>query len=873
MKQAVALAWALAAASTSNSNSTSLLGSTAMQQQQHASLLAVVLEQLQQGVAECDGPALVQVLCVLVRLQAALTGNYLDNRSMQHTSAQQPQFPALQLQEVHSAAVARLPTVLPQLSAEQAATAAWAAVKLQVRLGGGIMHPQQHLPPPPQEQQQGQQVSGHHGAAHVVSAVLQQLHGQQQLMLLPGHAVSALLWCCRACRCMPPAAVQSELLKAADAKLLQMHPGEQAVVLQALAVNGPHKMLQQQQQWSDGARAQQLLQQHARLVHGIAEQLQQQLQQQSLQLSWHLRHPAVQAAPGTCTATHTAAARQPQQSGLEPQEVLSVVAACSCLPQLQLSQLLVQCMEVWLQQLQLGMVTVHQALRMLVYLADILPDSPSRPWFKSILHQQHRLSELTGLLPQLLQQAVVMLSTGLVGAARNQQEHHQQAMQASALQPDALVLALRVFAKLRYEPPVQVMSPLLQQLQADLPVLPVADITAAVVATTQLGIPAAQFVAAAASEMQHRQSCATSLDTVQQQQQMLPGATPNACSCSRAAAVGFLWAVLSCGLHAPHGAGATAAKRAVGLLLRLAQAAAKLPTSVLFRNPQLLLQLQQVRHMLRYCRQYRPLHQALTHFHTSLPQDLLLQQLRSMSHLLLPRDLVGRNRQQALLQLLHAGHHQHILWLQQRLQARQQEQLREQVALMAGLMPLWLQYQLQKQCQQQLAREVVAAQVAAGRPASRVQLRYAATGDVVLLLRSQQQHAAARSDSQPHGLQVIRGHSDDDPASAGVGGWKGVAVVLEVPSKVSVNTGRPLGSALVRTAVLRAEGFQVLTLPVQPWLPDCILRHQHQVQLQRYEQDTFKQQYMRHKASRSMRKLGAARRQQVQQLLEVLQST
>lgn len=877
VKQAVALAWALAATLAGSTSSAPEGGPN--QQQQHKQLMGAVLAQLQQGVGMCDASALVQLLCVLVRLSTALpsisgisAGNYPQQDQEQQSTGTLTQ----QMQQLCECAVSRLQPSLAQLSAPQAVTAAWAAVKLH---GGSS--------------------SSTPVAVAVLSAVLQQLCERQQLSSLPGPSVSALLWCCRVSGWAPPAAVSLQLLAAADARLLQMPVYQQVQLLQSIgsgaAATAP----------VDAGMTPQLLQrlrlQQTRLVQAIAEQLQIQLHQQAQQLAWQQRSPANKHS--------SAVQQQQQQGGLQPHELIAVVAACRALQQVpwgaqpQVTQLLQQVSEVWqlLVQQQGGVVQTCHALLMVWHLADVSPDSPAQPWHTAVLHQlleqgqqqQHQQKAqppqqrhaLSGVLPQLLQHAL--------GALHAELTIEQQ--QGQLVAPSTLVLALRVFAKLRYQPPPQVLSVLLQQLGAGLPALPESDLVGAVVSAAQLGLPApsADLTAAAVAELARRQRRGQQQQSLadlapQDDDQQQPAVLSGSCnrsgwqSRSRALSLNLLWAVLASGVQRVAAAGdagtlaaspalrSNRASSAYRLLVKLAREAADVPLPQLLQQPQLLLASQQLWRMLSELPQYKPLQQSIVKSRSRpgqpLPKEHLLQQLRRMTWLLLPQSVVGRERRQALLQMLHASPSQLRVLLQQRLQLwrhqqQQQGQGQEVEEALVGqqqlleavpaLLPLWLQYQLQKQCCQQLAREVVMAQVAVGGAAARVNFRLTPSGEVVLLLRPQ--HIA-----------------EQDVSSSNTTTSKGLAVVLAGPSSVSVNTGSLLGTALTRDALLRAEGWAVHALPLQAWLPDFLAEHQHRLEMQQAEAHPRRQQYLKQQMGKRMRRLRRERASEVQQVVQLL---
>lgn len=893
LKQAVALSWALAAASSTSSTHSwgpsEHAGDSTQHGSQHSMLLASVLQELQQGVQGCDASSLVQALCVLVRLHPVLSTSCAADsqqagQQVAAISAQQ-----VLVQQLHATAMARLLPLVPQLSPAEAATAAWAVVKLQV------LQQQRHTP------SIGKECAGSRsGAVFLLSTVLEQLHHQQQLSSLAGHSVASLLWCCRAMGWVPRAAVYCQLLAAADANLLQLQPQQQVVVLQAAAAIAGARMVPWQAQHV-ALDLRQLQRQQARLLHGAMEQLQATLQQQASQLDLQLNSPRAAGLRG-----HPASTGASQHAaGCGPEDLISLVAACRSL-QLQGGPLLQQVCEVWQLLLQQGAVSTHQVLRMVWHLADVLQDSPAEPWHAAILRQQQQLpgSPITLgqgslLLPQLLHHAVAALSAQLaaVGSSLQQGHHH-----SGVLSPHTLALAVRVFAKLRYQPPAQVLAAVLQQLRAVLHLLPGHDAVAVLSAVAQLALPVPQLAAAVAFELHGRgrapQLIRIAGAAVGQWQHQQTGREAGSNSTHSAEPLMLLWSVLCSEVVTGGNSSSVADGQHKRVLARLAREAAGLPQEQLLQKPHLALMAQQVWRMLHQLQDFTHLHRASG---LAVSKLLLPQQFRSMSQVLLPSSMVGPARQQALLQLLCAvDQQQQKAIVCQRVHAALQEQsmsdrpvmsMQHMAQLFSNLLPLWLQYQLQKHCQEQLARELVKAQVAAGFAAAGVRLRILPSGEVVLVLQPQQ---PARRNPQQRRLQcqwllALRMRSKQRPqqqrlaaqtgmlSSGPVGAGrssqrrcKGVAVVLETPNNLAVNTGQLLGSARVRDALLQAEGYRVLSLPLQCWLPEFVLQHQHSMQLQAQQEQPGRQLHVQKLQWKKLNRLQKKHKQQVQQLLEAL---
>jgi hypothetical protein len=867
IKQTVALTWALAAASDMPAAGAAM----GPLQQQHRVLLATVLQQLQQGVQSCDSAALVQVLCVLGRLCPGVLNPVAGKHALEHV----PACADMQrvLLEIRDTAVARLLPVVPQLTSADAVTAGWAAAKLYVLLRGA-----QDSRKILRQQPAVSSTSSAAAPAALLSEVLTQLHQRQQLATLSGQSVSSLLWSCRAVGWVPPAAVYLELLRSADARLLQLQQHQQVSVLQSVAAGIAAGSVNPQA--ADGgaspvhaALAQQLHRQTARLVSGLTEQLQMQLHQQASQLDWQLRNPA---GPSAAAPTH----------GLAPQGLITLVAACGSLKILQGSQLLHQVVEVWQLLQQQGAVSANHSLLMLWHLADVLQDSPTKQWHTQVLQQQATQSaaDRRGLLPWLLHHAVNALAADLAAYSPSRPQQ--------GLAPQTLVLALRVFSKLRYQAPGQVLGPLMQQLQAALPVLAEPEIVSAVAAMAHLAVPAPHFTAAAVEKLARKQPPsethpgADASLTVQQwalQQQksdVYPAGRP------ANEALSLLWAVLASGAWAEQGD--RGISRSTGrLLVKLAHKVSSMSEQQLLQKPELLLMQQQVWRMLRRLQQYSTVRKVLHYCGLSLPRKLLLpRQVNSMTQMLLPRSIGTHAAQQALLQLLFAGQQQQTAVLQQHLHVLQQsgQGLQpQQLHKLIQLLPAWLQYQLQRRAQQQLAQQFVRAQLAAGFAAAAAKLKVTPSGEVVLVLSLQQHRHFTQEQrtQQARWLKQLqrqhrRGHRQQPSDSqlgtvaASSGSCKGVAVVLEVPSDVSVNSGILLGRAVARDALLQAEGYHVMSLPMQDWLPDFVLRHQHSTQLQEYQDQPMRQQHVQKLIWKRLNKLRALRRRQVGQLMEAL---
>lgn len=865
IKQTVALAWALAAASEGQH----MPGTDALQQQ-HCMLLGTVLQQLQQGVQSCDSAKLVQVLCVLERLCPAVLRSAAGQHALQHA----PAHAGMQrvLIDIRDTAVARLLPLVPRLTSSDAATVGWAAAKLYVLLRG-----MQYSGIASQQQPAGASSSPATAPAALLSEVLTQLHLRQQLATLSGQSVSALLWSCRAVGWVPPAAIYLELLTAADARLLQLQQHQQVSVLQSVAAGIAAGLVNPQAAHgvalpADASLVQQLHRQTVRLVSGLTEQLQMQLHQQALQLDWQLRNPAG-ASPAA------------SYCGLAPQSLITLVAACGSLKILQGSQLLHQVVEVWQLLLQQGTVSADHSLLMLSHLADVLQDSPIKQWHTQVLQQQvtQSAADRPGLLPWLLHHAVNALAADLAAYSPSRPQQ--------ALAPQTLVLALRVFSKLRYQAPGQVLGPLMQQLQSALPVLAEADIVSALTAAAQLAVSAHSFTAAVVKELARKQlprthpaagaPAAAQQRALQQQELAVSQAGRPATE-----SLTLLWAVLASGAWAGQG-GRGISKSTGRLLVKLAHKASGVPDQQLLQKPERLLMQQQAWRMLRRLQQYAAVRRVLHYCGLPLPRKLLLpRQLNRMTQVLLPRNIGAHAAQQALLQLLFAGQQQqgavlqqHLCVLQQSGQHLQPEQLR----MVLPLLPAWLQYQLQRRAQQQLAQQFVRAQFAAGFAAAAAKLKVTPSGEVVLVLSPQQhRHITQQQRKQQSSWlkQLRRQHrlgqqqqpSDSQAGAVAIssGPCKGVAVVLEVPSDVSVNTGRLLGRGLARDALLQAEGYHVMSLPVQDWLPDFVLRHQHSTLLQEYQDQPMRQQHVQKLIWKRLNKLRALRRRQVAQLVEAL---
>jgi hypothetical protein len=893
LKQAVALSWALAAASSTSSTHSwgpsEHAGDSAQHRSQHPMLLASVLQELQQGVQGCDASSLVQALCVLVRLHPVLSTSCAADR--QQAGQQATATPAQQVlvQQLHATATARLVPLVPRLSPAEAATAAWAVVKLQV------LQKQRHTACSGEDC-----ADSRSGAVSLLSAVLKQLHDQQQLSSLAGQSVASLLWCCRAMGWVPRAAVYCQLLAAADAKLLQLQPQQQLVVLSAAAAIAGARMVPWQAQHV-ALDLQQLQRQQARLLHGAMEQLQATLQQQASQLDLQLNSPRAAASRGHPASTNISQ----HAAGCGPEDLVSLVAACRSL-QLQDGPLLQQVCEVWQLLLQQDAVSTHQVLRMVWHLADVLQDSPAEPWHAAILRQQQQLpgSPITlgqgsQLLPQLLHHAVAALNAQLAAAGSAlQQGHHRSGM----LSAHTLALAVRVFAKLRYQPPAQVLAAVLQQLQAVLHLLPGHDAVAVLSAAAQLALPVPQLAAALASELHGRERASQHMwiaGAAVGQRQHKPQKSREAGSNSTHSAepLMLLWSVLCSEVVTGGTSSSVTDGQHKRVLARLAREAAGLPQEQLLHKPQLALMSQQVWRMLHQLQDFAHIRRAAG---LAVPKLLLPWQFRSMTHVLLPSSMVGPARQQARLQLLCADQQQQKAIVCQRLHAALHEQamsdrpvmsMQHMAQLFTNLLPLWLQYQLQKHCQEQLARELVKAQVAAGFAAAGVRLRILPSGEVVLVLQPQQ---PARRNPQQRRLQcqwllALRMRSKQAarqqrlaaqtgllpsaPMGAGSSSQrrcKGVAVVLEAPNNLAVNTGQLLGSARVRDALLCAEGYHVLSLPLQCWLPEFVQQHQHSMQLQVQQEQPGRQLHVQKLQWKKLNRLQKKRKQQVQQLLEAL---
>lgn len=880
-KQAVALAWAIAAIASSYNSSDG--DSAYVQQLQQPALLTAVLQQLQQQIGACDGLGLVQVLCVLACLQPAMRSH--ASRADSHQQPQQ----AL-LQELQMTAVARLLPLLRQLPAAEAAAAACAAVKLQVH--------SQHTRGNSQGHAQLQAGAQRPDATSGLSAVLEQLWRRQQLSSLSDDSVISLLWSCKLTGWVPPAAVYCDLLAAADARLLQLSAHQQVLLLQAVA-GAAGGMLEGQA----GERAQYLQQMQGRqqhLMQGVVEQLQMQLHQQASQLEFELRHP-VPANSGSRGAALAAPAYSTQQAGLSSHDLIAVIEACKSLQLPQGSQLLQQVLDVWqLLQQQKRAVSTRHALLMVYHLADVLPDSPAKPWHVEVLqykpqqyqHNPQHFPEQPKLMPQLLQQAVTALAAELSA-------HGTQPPQ----QPRAktLVLALRVCAKLRYQLPAQVLTPLLQQLQAAVPVLAEPDIIAALVALAQAAMPAPALASAALAELSARQSVqpgtsARMQPAMQADGQDGQGQLQQSGSQWRsrppAESLALLWAVLCSAAHAQDSAAAAVPYSTMRFLQKLAHDASDVSAQKLLQDPQLLLTFQQTWHTLHGLPQFKWVRRSLYICGMRTPQAMLLQQLKYLSQLMLPSSISGRAHKHALLQLLYASPQQRRVWLQQRMHAvqqahatavspaHQQQQTGQHVQgdapVLSGLLPLWLQHQLQKQCQRRLATELVSAQRAAGQVPCDMRLRVLSSGEVVLLLQRPKHQQRGASKGQPSAAAGLPGgaagsqHSNSSRGSSS-DRHKGVAVVLEAPADRAVNTTRQLGVAAARDALLRAKGYHVLALPLQLWLPDFVLQHQQGLQLQQYEQLPGKYQHVQKLVWKRGRRDRTARREHLQQVLQALQ--
>jgi hypothetical protein len=769
-------------------------------------------------------------------------------------------------QELQATALARLLPLLHQLPAAEAVAAASAVVRLQ----GGA-----------------QAQSADAGAVAVLSAVLTQLCQQQQVAGLPGQAVGSLLWCCKATGWVPPAAVHSELLAAANARLLQLRPHQQLKLLQAVAAASAAAA-------AGGVLSQQLQRQQLHLMQGIVEQLHTHLQQYASAVDWDLRHPASAAATGSSRGTAgVSAPHSSQQAGFGPRDLVSMAGACKSLPLPLGQQLLQQVLDVWQLLQQQGAVPTRQALLMVYHLSDLLPESPARPWHKAALqyepqqyqHNPQHFPEQPKLLPQLLQQAVAAVAAELSAGRPTRQQSAQ-----------TLGLLLRVCAKLRFQLPPQLLAPVLQQLQAALPGMTQPDIVAVLVAVAQSAVPAHGLVSAALSELSARQqsqqqgvstrSAAHQQEQqqvdqqVEQQQQQQPPRRISWQSRPPAESAALLWAIL-CSAAAQDAAGVTSSslvrRSHVRWLTKLAHAATDITGEQLLQDPQLLLLHQQVWDMLRGLPHFQPVRRNLLACGLEPPKPLLPQQLKQLTQLLLlPSATPGLSQQQALLQLLFASEQQQRALLQQRMLAAHQAQagemspsqqqqawqaLARQACVLTGLLPLWLQHQLQKQCQRRLAAELVTAQRAAGCAPSDVRLRVLSSGEVVLLLQpsTQQQESSVSTDAPL-------------PGKLTSGSCRGVAVVLETPSDCAVNNGsKQLGPALARAALLRAEGYRVVSLPLQLWLPDFVQVHQQEQQLQQYRELPGKFQHVQKLVWKRGRRERTARARHLQHLLDALQ--
>jgi hypothetical protein len=812
--------------------------------------------------------ALVQVLCALVRLLPVA----LSLASSTDKQQQQQQQLSL-LQQLQATAVARMLPLLPQLPAPEAVAAAWAAVKLQAG-------PARPFAPSTQVQAQAQRPE----AAAVLSAVLGHLYQQQKIAHLSGHSVMSLLWCCKVTGWVPPAAAYYELLGAADAKLLQLAPHQQVVLLQAVAAVAAATGLSLQPAAGTGLQQlQQLQRRQLHVVQGAVEQLQMQLHQQAAQLEWELRHSAA-VRSGSRGARQGPAVGSAQQAGLEPQDLVSVAAVCAPLQLPQSYQLLQQVLDVWQMLQQQGAVNAHQALLMVWQLADVLPESPAKPWYTDVLdyqpqqyqHKPRHFPKQPKVLPLLLQQAVAALAADLAVSSTSQQGQVRSA--------ETVVLALRVFAKLHYQPPGKVLSPMLQKLQAMLPVLPEVDIIAALVALAEFALPAPELTAAALSVLAPRQSAqqqefpAADSQEGQQRWQTRPSAQ----------SLALLWAVSCCASQAPENGSCVMRGSTVRFLVKLAHEAAELPGQQVAQNPQLLLKQQQVWRMLQRLLQLQRVRRSLYICGLGTPRMLLRQQLQHMTQLLLADGSDGSSPQQALLQLLYASNQQQRAVLQQRLHAAQQQQgpgllpaqqqqtqqlLQRQSQVLSGLLPVWIAQQLQKQCQQRLAAELATAQRAAGFAPSDVQLMELWPGELALMLQAPQQllqhQQSACAMGQPDNTVLASGR--EVGSGTGSSSYKGVAVVLDTPSSFAVNTGSLLGSAAARDAVLRAAGYLVLSFPLHLWLPDSIKQHQQNLQLQKYAEHPGKYQHVQKLVWKRGRRDRTARQQHLQQLMAVLQ--
>jgi hypothetical protein len=863
LKQAVALAWAIAAtADSSSSSSSKCVPAQPAQQleqgQRRPVLLTSVLQQLQQGLEACDGLALVQVMCVLARLLPVVLSQASSTDKQRQLSL---------LQQLQATAVARMLPLLPQLPAEEAVAAAWAAVKLQT----GPAHAC-----PPSTQAQGQRPE----AAALLSAVLGYLHKQQKVVNLPGHSVTSLLWCCKVTGWVPPAAVYYELLGAADARLLQLAPHQQVVLLQAVAAVAAATGLSLQPPAGTGSQQlQQLQRRHLHIVQGAVEQLQMHMHQHAAQLEWELRHPAAGKS-----GSRGARQRPAVGSALDPQDLVSVAAVCAPLQLPQGYQLLQQVMDVWQMLQQQQAVSAQQALLMVWLLADVLPESPAKPWHTAVLdyqpqqyqHKPRHFPEQPKVLPLLLQQAVAALAADLAVSSTSQPGQVRSGQ--------TVVLALRVFAKLRYQPLGKVLTPMLQKLQALLPVLAEVDIIAALVALAECALPAQELTAAALSMLASRQLArqqdlsAAEPQEGQQRWQTRPSAQ----------SLALLWAVSCCAAQAPDNGSLAMRGSVVRFLVKLAHEAAELPDQQVAQNPQLLLKQQQVWRMLQRLPQLQRVRRCMYMWGLSTPKTLLWQQLQRMTQLLLADGSNGSSHEQALLQLLFASNQQRRTVMQQRLHAEQQQQgcallpaqqqqawqvRQRQSQMMGRLLPLWLEQQLQKQCQQRLAADLATAQRAAGFVPSEVQLKGLWPGELALILQVpqqlQQQQQSNCATCQPDntgsgpGREVVHSGSSSS--------YKGVVVVLDTPSSFAVNSGTRLGSAAARDAVLRAAGYLVLSTPVHLWLPDAIKQHQQNLQLQKYVELPGKHQHVQKLVWKRGRRDRTARQQHLQQLMQVLQ--
>lgn len=609
------------------------------------------------------------------------------------------------------------------------------------------------------------------------------------------------------------------------------------------------------------------------------------LQQYASGIDWDLRHPAAAAAAtGNRAAASASAPHSSQQAGLRPQDLVSLAGACKSLPPAQGWQLLQQVLDVWQLLQQQGTVPTRQALRMVWHLADLLPESPAKPWHKAALqfqpqqyqHNPRHFPEQPKLLPQLLQQAIAAVAAQL--SAHGPKPH---------LSAQTLVLLLRVCAKLRLQLPAQLLVPVLQQLQAVLPAMTQPDIVAALVAAAQSRVPAQELVSAALSELAARQQLpqqdASTPSAAHQQHEQQPSRSSWQ-SRPRAESTALLWATLcSAAAHdEPDAASSRAVRRSsVRWLTKLAHKAAGIRSELLLQDPQLLLMHQQIWDMLRGLPHFQPVMRSLLVCGLDQPKPLLPQLLKQLTQLLLllPSADPGLSQQQALLQLLFASEQQQRALLQQRMLAAhhaqagavapsQQQQawqaLPHQVRVLTGLLPLWLQHQLQKQCQRRLAAELVTAQRAAGCALSDMRLRVLSSGEVVLLLQPSQQQ---------QGSGVGTGVSAPLPVKPSSGSsCRGVAVVLETPNDCAVNnSSKQLGPAFARAALLRAEGYRVVSLPLQPWLPDFVQQHQQELQLQQHQEQPGRFQHVQKLVWKRGRRERTARTRHLQDLLDTLQ--